>query len=149
MRGEHLPVGVPHPGDVAAVGDAVVEDAEDVELAPSSVERAQHLVGAGGVLDQQDRGRAAAEVDRLRAPERGRDRGQAGGDVGQRDVEREAQRGRAERVVDVVEARERELDPVLPVRVRSVNAALRMPRSSTSRATTAGSGRAAPQLGQW
>ena len=31
----------------------------------------------------------------------------------------------------------------------SVKAAERMPRSSTSRATTDGSGRRAPQFGQW
>ena len=33
VRREHLPVGVPHPRDVAAVGGAVVEHAEQVELA--------------------------------------------------------------------------------------------------------------------
>ena len=32
VRGDELPVGVPHPRDVAAVGDAVVEHAEQVEL---------------------------------------------------------------------------------------------------------------------
>ena len=91
--GEHLPVGVPDPGDVAAVGGAVVEHAEDVELAALERERPQDLVGARGVLDQQDRGRAAAELDRLRAPERRRDGRQAGGDVGERHVQRQAQRG--------------------------------------------------------
>ena len=52
--GEQLEVGVPDPGDVAAVGDVVVERAEQVVLARLQCQSAQHLVGAGGVLDEQD-----------------------------------------------------------------------------------------------
>ena len=44
--GEQLEVGVPDPGDVAPVGDVVVEHAEQVVLAGLERERAQHLVGA-------------------------------------------------------------------------------------------------------
>ena len=54
-RGEQLEVGVPDPRDVAAVGDVVVEDRQQVELVGLERERAQDLVGAGRVLDQQDR----------------------------------------------------------------------------------------------
>ena len=67
---EHLEVGVPDPGDVAAVGDPVVERDPQVELPVLERERAQHLVRAGRVLDQQDRDLAAVHGDRLHAPER-------------------------------------------------------------------------------
>ena len=110
VRRERLPVGVPHPRDVAAVGDAVVEHPEEVELAALERERAQDLVGARRVLDQQDRGRAAVELDRLRAPEGGLDRAEPGGDGRQLDAQRQAQGGGPERVVDVVEPGQRQLD---------------------------------------
>ena len=58
---EQLEVGVPDPGDVAAVGDPVVERDPEVDRAARSLglqpQRPQHLVGAGRVLDQQDRDR--------------------------------------------------------------------------------------------
>ena len=69
--GDRLEVGVPHPGDVAPVGDLVVEDREDVVLAGVQRERAQHLVGAGRVLDEQDREVAAGDLHRLGAAEGG------------------------------------------------------------------------------
>ena len=96
--------------DVATVRGAVVEHAEQVELTVLQGERAEHLVGAGRVLDQQQGGGAPVQVERLGAAERGRDRLQAGDDVVERDAEGQRQRGRAERVVDVVEAGQRELD---------------------------------------
>ena len=57
VRRERLEVRVPDPGDVAAVGDAVVQDHPHVELALAvrGRERAEHLVRAGGVLHEQDR----------------------------------------------------------------------------------------------
>ena len=70
-RRDELEVGVPDPRHVAAVGGVVVEHAEQVEVAVLERERAQHLVGAGRVLDEQDRERAPGDVDRLGAPERG------------------------------------------------------------------------------
>ena len=63
-----------------------------------------------GFLTSRMRRRAAAEVERLGAAERGRDGLQAGDHVVELDAEAERQRGGAERVVDVVEAGERELD---------------------------------------
>src|SRR6202042_3532115 len=78
--GQQLEVGVPDPGDVAAVGDAVVEDGQQVQLVGLECQRAQDLVGAGGVLDQQDRQLGTADGDSLGAAEGGADRGQAGGD---------------------------------------------------------------------
>jgi hypothetical protein len=107
---QQLPVGIPHPGDVAAVGRAVVEHAEQVELAALERERPQHLVRPRRVLDEQDR-RRAAEVERLGAAEGGRDGLQPGHDVVERHAERQRERGGAEGVVDVVEAGERQLDP--------------------------------------
>ena len=76
-------------------------------------ERAQHLVGARRVLDQQDRQLGRPEGDGLGAAEGGLDGLQARHDVGQRGTEREGERGRGERVVDVVEARERQRHPGL------------------------------------
>ena len=65
-RGERLEVGVPDPGDVAPVGDLVVEDRRARRARRSlRAEQAQHLVGAGRVLDQQDR-----ELDARRARSR-------------------------------------------------------------------------------
>ena len=57
--GQQLEVGVPDPGDVAAVGDPVVEGDPEVDLAVLGLElqRPQDLVGARRVLDQQDRER--------------------------------------------------------------------------------------------
>ena len=66
---QHLEVGVPDPGDVAAVGDPVVERDPEVERAVLERQRAQHLVRAGRVLDQQDRQLAAVDRDRLHAAE--------------------------------------------------------------------------------
>ena len=110
VAGEQLPVGVPDPRDVAAVGDAVVEDAEQVER-PVRLglerERAQDLVGAGRVLDQQQRRRPARQHERLRAAERRLDGLDTGRDRLEPHVQRVAQRGGRERVVDVVEAGER------------------------------------------
>ena len=70
--GEQLEVGVPDPGDVAAVGDPVVQREPEVDLAVLERQRAQHLVRAGRVLHQQDRDGAPADRDRLDAAERGR-----------------------------------------------------------------------------
>ncbi len=116
--GEQLEVGVPDPGDVAPVGDLVVEHAEQVVLAGLERERAQHLVGAGGVLHEQDPQLAApAGVGRSRAGRRSR-RGRTRRCVAcspatisrQVDLERGRERGGGERVVDVVEAGQRERD---------------------------------------
>ncbi len=67
--GQQLEVGVPDPGDVAAVGDPVVEREPEVERPAGALgllrERAQDLVRPRRVLDQQDRERALADRDRL------------------------------------------------------------------------------------
>ena len=100
---EDLEVRVPHPADVAPVGDVVVEHGEDVVLAVLQRERAQDLVGARRVLDQQDRHVALGDAQRLGAPEGGGDGVQAGVDVVERRAEGEREGGGAEGVVDVVE----------------------------------------------
>ena len=69
--GEQLEVGVPDPGDVAAVGDLVVEGDPEVDARRRrarrlEAQRAQHLVRAGRVLDQQDRDRLARRPRRSR-----------------------------------------------------------------------------------
>ena len=66
---EHLEVGVPDPGDVAPVGDPVVQRDPEVELAVLEHQRAQHLVGARRVLHEQDRQLAPAHRESLHAPE--------------------------------------------------------------------------------
>ena len=147
--GEQLEVGVPHPRDVAPVGGPVVEDRQQVELAGLERERAQDLVRAGRVLDQQDRELDVADREPLGATERGLHVAQAGDDRVERDAEREAQRGGAERVVDVVEARQRQLDrrrcrPAWSAR----SATARVPSSSIRSAATSGSGRRCPHEGQ-
>ena len=124
--GEQLEVGVPDPGDVAAVGDLVVEHAEQVVLAGLERERAQHLVGAGRVLDEQDaqlaRRRAEPSPAPLRAGEGSSVTVSARPNAarvpcspatmlasGTSSARRE--RGGGERVVDVVEAGQRERAP--------------------------------------
>ena len=108
--GQQLEVGVPDPGDVAPIGAPVVEDRQQLERPLLESQRAQDLVGPGRVLDQQDLELDRADLDSLGAPEGGRDRLEPGDNRRKVDLEREAQRGRAERVVDVVEAREGEGD---------------------------------------
>ena len=94
-----------------AVGDVVVEHAEHVVLARLERERAQDLVGADGVLDQQDRSSRPPTMRALGASERGARARQRRCDRSQRHAERTVRGGgRGERVVDVVEARQRQLD---------------------------------------
>jgi hypothetical protein len=109
-RGQQLEVGVPDPRDVVAVGGAIVEQADDVELAALEGQGAQDLVGAGRVLDQQEDQVAVAGADDLRTPERRRHVLEARHDVAERHVEGDPQCSGAERVVDVVEAGEGEGD---------------------------------------
>ena len=126
--------------DVAAVGDAVVEHREHVVLAGLERERAQHLVGAGGVLDEQDRdARGPPTRDRLRAPE-GRLRRLAARRRSRsaRDAQRARQCGGGERVVDVVEARAaaaRRVPPAVEVEreARPAHAVEPMSRAATAR----------------
>ena len=54
MRHEHLEVGIPDPGNVPAIGGAVIEDPEQVELGSLERQRAENFIGAGRVLDEQD-----------------------------------------------------------------------------------------------
>ena len=140
---ERLEVDVPDPRDVAAVGDLVVERDHGDARRSAVDERAHDLVGAGRVLDQQHQQAAVADRDPLEAAEGGREAAQAGGDLGERQAERERERRGAERVVDVVEAGQRELDPCAsPSGAWSVKEAPSSPRSSMSRATTSSGGRA-------
>ena len=105
-RSERLEVGIPDPRDVAAVGDPIVEHAEDVVHPVLRAEQSQHLVGARRVLDQQDRQLAVAERDALAAAEHRGGRPEAAGDGRRVDLERARESRGGERVVDVVEARQ-------------------------------------------
>ncbi len=117
LAGQDLEVGVPHPRDVAAVGGAVVEDRQHVELAGLERQRAQDLVRARRVLDQQDRQLGGADPRPSRRartrPSRRRGRRTT---CSSATPEPEAQRRRPERVVDVVQAGERQLDRRRPRR---------------------------------
>ena len=116
VRGQDLEVGIPHPADVAPVGDVVVEHGEDIVLAVLQREGAQDLVGAGRVLDQQDGHVAIGDAQRLGAPEGGGDGVQPGVDVVEGRPEGERESGGAEGVVDVVEAGQGERDRPRPGR---------------------------------
>ena len=88
-------------------------------LAGLQRERAQHLIGAGGVLDQEDlqlacRRRLDAVGGKrkrhgLSTTEGGTGIGEAGGDRLDRDLQGARQGGSGERVIDVVEAGQGEL----------------------------------------
>ena len=111
MPEQRLEVDVPDPGDVAAVGDLVVErDDEDARRAAVD-ERADGLVRAGRVLDQEQEELLVADCDALEAPERGGEALEPGRDVVEPRAERAGQRRRRDGVVDVVEPRQTELDP--------------------------------------
>ena len=132
---QKLEVGVPDPGDVTAVGDAVVQGDPEVEaprVQPIGLEPegAQDLVRAGGVLDQEDGDRGGADGDGLDAPEGGFHALQACDGSARLDAKVQRGRQRRERVVDVVEAGEREvqvegagrrgyvnLEPLIPSRL--------------------------------
>jgi hypothetical protein len=107
---QQLEVGVPDPGDVAAVGNAVVQRQPEVVRAVLEDQRAQHLVGARRVLDQQDQHVAAVDRDSLDAPERAAEALEPGADVVERRAQLQPRSRRGEGVVDVVQARELQLD---------------------------------------
>ena len=116
---EQLEVGVPDPRHVAAVGDVVVQHPQQVVAAGLEGQRAQHLVRARRVLDEQDpqlprpgagggsvAGGRGGEGEALRPSEGRAHVGQPGGDRLDGDPERARKGGRREGVVDVVEAGE-------------------------------------------
>src|SRR5947209_6966093 len=107
---QQLEVGVPHPRDIATVRGAVVEDGQKIELTGLQRECAEDLVGTGRVLHEQDRDLAVADAQRLSPTERRRNRCQPAHDRLQGHPELETEGGRAQRVVDVVEAGEGESD---------------------------------------
>ena len=85
--GRDLEVRVPYPRDILAVGGAIIEDHQRVQLSRLEHERAQDLIRARGVLDQQDRQLDAVDVHTLRASE-GRAHGlKPSGDDRQLDLE--------------------------------------------------------------
>ena len=112
---QRLEVDVPDPRDVPAVGDRVVQRDDGDPRRATVDERAHSLVRAGRVLDQQEQQSLAVDRDPLEAPERGAEAGEAVDDLIGRRAERPRERRRAERVVDVVEAGERQLDASRPV----------------------------------
>ena len=116
--GKQLEIGVPDPGDVAAVGDLIVEDAQQVVLARLERQGSKYLVGAGGVLDEHDpqlagcaRGvaplpeRSTATATLSARPKAGCVSCRPATICRKGNLERDGQGGRREGVVDVVEAR--------------------------------------------
>ena len=140
---DQLPVDVPDPRDVGAVGDAVVQGDHRVEVvARAARERRERLVGPCGVLDQQHDRRAIGERDPLEAPERRAEARQPVRDVLEGRAERERDARRREGVLDVVQAGHGELDATVPSGVRRSNATVSSPRCSICEAAIASSGRA-------
>ena len=96
-------------------------------------QRAQHLVRAGGVLDQQDRQLPAVDRDRLDAAECAGEALQRLAERGERHAELEDRRRRGHGVVDVVEAGQRERSGELALGRAKLNArsvhALQLARS--------------------
>ena len=123
---EGLEVDVPDPRDVLPVGDRVVER-DDEHRWDAGLERSQRLVGGGGVLDQEDDDRLRAGWDPLEAPERRAERRETVAHRRRRLPERERDRRGGRGVVDVVEARERQLDVNLSLRGDQPEAGAREP----------------------
>ena len=92
---EQLEVGVPDPGDVAAVGDPVVERDPEVDPARSPASsrsvRSTSLAPAGFLISRIETG-AAADLDRLDPAEGGPHLAQRGGDPLRRDPEPQRRR---------------------------------------------------------
>jgi hypothetical protein len=78
---QRLEVDVPDPRDVAAVCDLVVERDQQQRGRARRHERADDLVRAGRVLDQQNEQRTVADRDPLEPPECGRRALQTGLDL--------------------------------------------------------------------
>ena len=107
---ERLEVDVPDPGDVASVGDLVVEG-DDERLRRAAVdERANRFVCARGILDQEQEDSLVPDGDAFEPAERRREAPEPGGDLVELRAERAGERRGRDRVVDVVEARQRKLD---------------------------------------
>src|SRR5205807_3172336 len=77
--GQPLEVDVPEPGDVAAVGDQVVDRDEVVVGRPQLVGGAQHDVEARGVLGEEQAQLAVVQPQPLHAAEAGPEAGDGGG----------------------------------------------------------------------
>ena len=105
---QRLEVDVPDPRHVAPVGDLVVERGDEHALRAAVDERANRLVRAGRVLDQEQKDPLVADLDPLEPPERGGEAREPGGDLVERRTDGARECRCRERVVDVVEARERE-----------------------------------------
>src|SRR5690606_36933023 len=70
-RGEELKIDVPDPGDVATVGEAVVEKEGDSAGSLEGGEKLEHLVGASRILAEHDAEAAPVELDHFLAAEGG------------------------------------------------------------------------------
>ena len=133
------PSAIPSLSAISAVAGAAAVD-----------ERPDRLVRARRVLDQQDQhGAVVADRDPLEAAERGAEARETRRDLVERRAERPGERGRGERVVDVVEPGKGELDPPRPlgrdeVERRAVEPAqLELPRRDVERRPRVPAGRAA------
>ena len=114
---ERLEVDVPDPRNVPAVRDPVVERDQRRGGRPAVDERTDRLVRPGRVLDQQDQhGAVVADRDPLEPAEGGAEAREPTGDLVERRSQRAGERGCGERVVDVVEPGQGQLDPPRPLR---------------------------------
>jgi hypothetical protein len=115
-RQQRLEVDVPDPGDVAAVGDLVVQRDDDEVRGAAVDERPDDLVRPGRVLDQEQQQLLALHGDPLEAAERRAEAREPVRDVVERCAQLRGERRGPDGVVDVVEPGERELDPPLALR---------------------------------
>ena len=123
VAGEQLEVGVPDPGDVAAVGDPVVERDPEVEAAAvalasasSSSVRSTSLAPAGFLIRRIETGLPPTSIVSTR-PNTASISPSARGGLLERDAEPQRRGQRGERVVDVVEAGEGQAQLDLALRV--------------------------------
>ena len=110
VGGLGFPVGVPDPGDVFAVGCAVVEEDEEAVAVAGALEGAEGLVHAGGVLAEQDADVAVVGAEAFLASEGGPVALEGAGDRGGGDCQGVGGGGGGEGVVDAVEALGGEFD---------------------------------------
>ena len=107
---QRLEVDVPDPRHVAAVGDRIVQRDDGNAGRAAVEERADDFVGTGGVLDQEQEQPLAVDGNAFEAAERGAEPGESLGDLVKRRAESLGERRRTDRVVDVVEPGQSELD---------------------------------------
>src|SRR4029450_10931787 len=104
------------PGDVPAVADRVFQSDHGEPWATAFDERANRLVRAGRVLDQEQQDAPVADRDALESPESRVEALEADGYVVEPHAEGTRERCGGDRVVDVVEPRHTKAHPARSLR---------------------------------